>query len=349
MFGIDQRALRVAWTFFVFALILILVYRLGQVLFIFALALIFAHLLSPVLDFIERLAPQRVPRVAVLGMVYAILVGALVMAAIPIGSRVSREALALAHRLPAALEGDPLAKLPIPRWLESYRPQVHSFLQDRLKDLGQTLAPTLAAVGGHVLSGLGVLVAMVLIPILGFFFLKDGPAIRAAIVNTFEGSRRELVDDILSDIHHLLVQYIRALVLQSMATFAAYAVFFVVTGMPFPLLLAGFAAVLEFIPAVGPSVAIATILVSALFTGFGHFIILIVFLVVYRLFLDYVLSPYLMSAGVALHPLLVLFGVLAGEQLAGIPGMFLSVPVMAALRLIILRLSRHQPQPVIAP
>lgn len=349
MLGIDQRTLKVVWTFFLFALILILVYRLGEVLFIFALALIFAHLLSPVLDFIERLVPQRVPRVAVLGIMYVILVGALVMAAIPLASRVSREALALAHRLPAALEGDPLAKLPIPRWLESYRPQVTSFLQDRLKDLGQTLAPTLAAVGTHVVSGIGVLVTVVLIPILSFFFLKDGPAIRAAIVDGFEGSQRKLVDDVFSDLHHLLVQYIRALVLQSMTTFAAYSVFFGVTGMQFPLLLGGFAAVLEFIPAVGPSVAVVTVLVSGLFSGYGHFIILIIFICVYRLFLDYVLSPYLMSTGVALHPLLVLFGVLAGEQLAGIPGMFLSVPVMAALRLVILRLTRHQPQPAIAP
>ena len=48
-----------------------------------------------------------------------------------------------------------------------------------------------------------------------------------------------------------------------------------------------------------------------------------------------------MSAGVELHPLLVLFGVLAGEQLLGVPGMFFSVPTMAALRLILIRL-RHR-------
>jgi predicted PurR-regulated permease PerM len=69
---------------------------------------------------------------------------------------------------------------------------------------------------------------------------------------------------------------------------------------------------------------------------------LIVFLGLYRIFQDYVLNPYLMSAGVELHPLLVLFGILAGSELFGVPGMFFSVPVMAALRLIILRLRRRQ-------
>jgi predicted PurR-regulated permease PerM len=49
-----------------------------------------------------------------------------------------------------------------------------------------------------------------------------------------------------------------------------------------------------------------------------------------------------MSAGVKIHPMLVLFGVLAGQQLAGIPGMFFSVPAMAALRLIVVRLRRRR-------
>jgi predicted PurR-regulated permease PerM len=48
----------------------------------------------------------------------------------------------------------------------------------------------------------------------------------------------------------------------------------------------------------------------------------------------------LMSSGVAIHPLLVLFGVLAGEQVAGIPGMFFSVPVMAALRVVLVRVRK---------
>jgi predicted PurR-regulated permease PerM len=60
------------------------------------------------------------------------------------------------------------------------------------------------------------------------------------------------------------------------------------------------------------------------------------------LFQDYVLSPQLLSSGIEIHPLLVLFGVLAGEQVAGIPGMFFSVPVIAALRIVIVRLRRQQ-------
>jgi predicted PurR-regulated permease PerM len=108
------------------------------------------------------------------------------------------------------------------------------------------------------------------------------------------------------------------------------------------VLLAGFAALLEFIPAVGPFVGGLTIVTVTAFAGYPHVLALVVFLCVYRIFQDYVLNPHLMSAGVNIHPMLVLFGVLAGEQIAGIPGMFFSVPAMAALRLILLRLRRRR-------
>ena len=322
MLGIDRRTLKVVWTIFLFALLLIVVYFIGRVLIIFGLALIFAHLLYPAVSFVERITPERIPRAISLAFVYVVMVGALILAGIPIGSRVAHEAQMLAQRLPAALNGDPLANLPIPRLLESFRPQVTQFVQDKLSDLGQTLLPTLSAVGTHILSGLGVLVSAVLVPILSFFFLKDGTKMRDDIVDSFDASRRELVSGIFQDIHYLLAQYIRALVLLSLATFTAYSLFFGISGMSFPLLLAGFAALLEFIPAVVRFIGAVVILISALLAGYPHFIILIVFLGVYRIFQDYVLSPALMSAGVALHPLLVLFGILAGQQLLGIPGMF---------------------------
>ena len=63
-----------------------------------------------------------------------------------------------------------------------------------------------------------------------------------------------------------------------------------------------------------------------------------------RLFQDYVLQPHLMSAGVALHPLWVIFAVLAGEQVAGVAGMFLSIPVLATLRVVVVRVRKSRDQ-----
>jgi predicted PurR-regulated permease PerM len=72
----------------------------------------------------------------------------------------------------------------------------------------------------------------------------------------------------------------------------------------------------------------------------------LIFWLVFRLFQDYVLSPYLMGKGVEMNPMLVLFGVLAGEQIAGITGMFFSIPVLATLRVILVRLRRTRREPV---
>src|SRR5258708_21426481 len=104
MFGIDRRALEVCWTVFLFVLALGLVYVIRETLVVFALALFFAYLLSPVVDLVERRFPTRVSRPAVLGLVYLLILGALLSALIPLGARIGEEAASLASRLPQALQ-----------------------------------------------------------------------------------------------------------------------------------------------------------------------------------------------------------------------------------------------------
>src|SRR5262249_47672580 len=140
--------------------------------------------------------------------------------------------------------------------------------------------------------------------------------------------------------HLLVAQYIRALVLLAMVSFAANSIFLEIAGAPYPILLAGIAAILEFIPVVGPLVAGVVMILVSILSGYPHALWILIFLLVFRVFQDYVISPNLMSAGVEIHPLLVLFGVLAGDQVAGVPGMFFSVPVMAAMRVVVVRLRR---------
>jgi predicted PurR-regulated permease PerM len=342
MLGIDRRTSRVAWTvlwtLFVFGLSIFVVYEIRRTLLVFALAVIFAHLLAPVVDFFERLMRGRVPRVATLAMVYLSVIAIVVIAMIPLGTRLSLEAASLANKLPDLLRSDPLSRLPVPKRLEDMRPEVTQFVQERLNELESGIGPMLSLAGTRIISGVGALAGFILIPIIAFFLLKDGANIRLALLDSFRGARRVLVDNILSDIHDLLASYIRALVLLAISAFTFYSIFLGVTGAPYPILLAGCAGLLEFIPAVGPFIGAVMIIMVTGFAGYSHLAALIIFLAVYRIFQDYILSPQLMSAGVQLHPVLVLFGVLAGEQLAGIPGMFFSVPAMAALRLIWIRL-----------
>jgi predicted PurR-regulated permease PerM len=94
---------------------------------------------------------------------------------------------------------------------------------------------------------------------------------------------------------------------------------------------------LEFIPVLGPLVASLAIVGVALLTGFPHWLALVVFLGLWRLIQDYVTSPRIMGHSMELHPLASIFGVMAGGEIAGILGIFLSIPVMASLRIVFRR------------
>jgi predicted PurR-regulated permease PerM len=99
---------------------------------------------------------------------------------------------------------------------------------------------------------------------------------------------------------------------------------------------------LEFIPAVGPLMATVAIVLVSSFSGYAPWILLFAFLAIYRLALDYILQPLLLSSGMRIHPLLIIFGVLAGGELGGILGIFFSVPLIAAVRMVVLRLWKQR-------
>lgn len=344
MLGIDRQAARATWTVLLIALAIFLIWLARETILLFTLALFFAYMMSPIVNMVQRFAPKRMSRNLSLTLVYILLVAAIAGTTAMIGSAVAQEAATLTEELPKLVQNkDLLASLPFPAALDPLKDKIIAALRPELAHLDQTLLPILKNVATGILTHAGSILLAVLIPILSFFFLKDGAAIRDAVIaTTTEGIESIVLDEILGDIHALLGHYIRALVILSVATFVSYTLFLSVTGGSYSILLGGTAAALEFVPVVGPLAAAAVIVVVEGFAGYPHLLWIVVFVAVWRMFQDYVLSPYLMSSGIELHPLLVLFGVLAGEQIAGIPGMFFSVPVIAALRVVYVRLDRSR-------
>jgi predicted PurR-regulated permease PerM len=342
MYGLDLRTLRKLWTVFLFVLAILVVYLIGRTLVVFTLAIFLAHLLGPFAERIEKAIPDRVlSRNTSLAIVYILMIAAIGAAMYPVVMTVGAQASSLASTLPAELDEDPLSKIHLPPWLEPAREKLTTLLRDHLSDFDEKLIPLMQDVGSNLAGVLGSALALILVPILSFFFLQDSSDIHDALVDLFPGEHRDLVEDILADLHNLLEQYIRALMLLALCVLVVYSAFLYSVGVQYAILLAAIAAVLEVIPIVGPLVGSAVIILVALLTGFPHIWWLVVFLIIFRLVQDYVINPHLMSAGVEVHPLLVLFGVLAGEQIAGISGMFFSVPVMAALRILVVRMRRQ--------
>ena len=117
---------------------------------------------------------------------------------------------------------------------------------------------------------------------------------------------------------------------------------------PFAILLAALAFGLEFIPMIGPLAASVIIVLVAGLSG-ANVLAVIIFLASFRLFQDYILAPHVMGTGLELHPLAILFGVFAGAEVAGIPGAFLSVPILALVRIFYVRLRKTRVQTRLAP
>ncbi len=341
MLGVDRHALRIAWTWFLFALLVLVVYLIRDTLMTFALAVFVALLLAPLVSLVERLTPAWLPRTAALGIVYVALIGIAAAILLPVVSAVIEDARMLGEQLPSALVGDPLHRMPLPDWLEPARDRIAAILTERMDDISRNAMPLLARALGQLLTGIGALVGIVLVPILAFLFLAEGRTMFVSLLQEFPASQRPLAAEIYSDLRVMLAQYVRALVILASVAFLCYFLFLELTGAPYAALLAGMAGVLEFIPAAGPLLAAFAILLISLASGYPHWLGMLAFFIVYRVLQDYVLQPKLMSSGVKVPPLLVIFGALAGASLAGIPGVFFSVPAMAAVRIIFERLHRR--------
>lgn len=341
MLALSTRAARITWTVIVVFAIVALIYRIRETVLLFMAALFFAYVLWPAVNFIESKTPRWLGRTVALGIVYLLFIGILVVVALTVGSRLVEQGTAFAERVPELIKNRQWLENVLPGWLGPARARIIDWIQAQFSSGGEALLPYLKSAGGAVRGTVTGALYFVLVPILAFFFVKDGHEISEYFIGSFDaGQRRTMIEDMLGDIHVLLGHYIRVLVTLSLISVVVYSIFFAIVGVPYGVLLACQAALLEFIPVIGPLVAGIIILIVAGFSGFQNLWLIIVFWGVYRCVQDYVLSPHLMGKGVEIHPLVVLFGVLAGEQLAGVPGMFFSVPVIAIARIVFVRARR---------
>jgi predicted PurR-regulated permease PerM len=325
MLGFDTRAARWTWTSVIVLLCVWLVYLLRSTLFLFILAVLFAYLLAPLVNVIDRFLPGKRTRTPALALAYVLVVGIAVLGGSLLGTSVVQQATQLAKTFPDTLHG----------WEASFQNRVPESVKTEVITRVNSIIGSLPGYGLQFLSVLGNLIYVVIIPILAFLCLKDGAMIKKHVIGLLEpGPQRKLLDNILADMDLVLAHYMRALVLLSATTFTCYSIFLTVTGVNYGILLGVMAAMLEFIPVVGPLAAGVVVLAFGGLSSGGHLLTVLIFLVVFRLFQDYVVSPHLMGHGVELHPILVLFGVFAGAELAGVAGTLLSVPVLALVRVL---------------
>lgn len=335
MLGLDAKAFRVTWTAALTLLLLAAIYAIRGTLVLFSVALLFAYLLYPLVDRISRrFSPKN--RAPALALTYLLVLGILTAIGIGIGSQVAAEARQLVAQ-PPDVRGF-LQRLQID--YPSFSPMIEAAHGRIREQIGEfvTAAPRFSL---RVLAASANLVDLVVIPILSFFILKDGTSIRDGFLALFPaGAGRSEAERTIAEIHALLLQYMRALLLLCCTVLIVFSVVLSAMGVQYALLLASIAFLCEFVPLIGPITAAGVILAVSALSGYPHFWWIAAFLGTFRLVQDYGISPKLMSRGIELHPIWVIFGVFAGSEIGGVAGVFLSVPALALARLILHRLSQ---------
>lgn len=332
---IDARTARVLFTVMVFAVGLGFLYVARRTLIAFLFAVFFAYLVDPAVSRMEKWTKGRGRSIAV---IYLLIIAVLGTFFFFVGPKIGHETQKLTASLPGLLEkvgsGQIAEQIGAEHGLSvATRRQLSNFLSSHRGDL----LDLVQRAGLRVAEAAQQSWLLIVVPILAGFFLKDGQnftQVTLSFVHT--KPQREFLQGVLSDMNQMLAQFIRAQIILAALSWVAYCLFLWTTGAgaQYTMMLGTAGGLLEFIPVVGPLVAAVLILGVALLTGYSHWLIVLLFLVVWRMMQDYVVSPRIMGKSVELHPLGAIFGVLAGVEIAGVLGVYLSIPVMASLRIV---------------
>jgi predicted PurR-regulated permease PerM len=337
---LDSRTSRVLFTALLFALGLGFLYAARRTLILFLFAILFAYLIDPAVGRVQKLVRSRSRAIALIYLLLLVALGLFVLFA---GPRISRQSARLGESLPGLMEkassgevssqiGQLVARVSKQHgWSEATQYRIQSFLTTHREDLFKFAQ----RVGVRVAEAAQQVWVLFLVPILAIFFLRDGENFHGVLISLVQSrTQREFLQDVLGDLNQMLAQFIRAQLTLAALSFIAYASALGLMRVPYALMLGTAGGAFEFVPVVGPLVAGFAMVVVAILNGYTHWPLLILFLVVWRMVQDYVISPRIMGASVELHPLAALFGVLAGAEIAGVLGVYLSIPVMASLRIV---------------
>jgi predicted PurR-regulated permease PerM len=320
---------------------LFLTYKLTGIILLLVLSIFFAYLVSPLVEFLRR--PRTIgartvamPKVLAIALAYVIILGVV--------------AISIYAILPGLANQYPQFTAQAKEYWASVGERIKSINElSQSSRLPQQLRDAVTERVPHVVNSIGAIVGefvtatltyavlylpwLILIPILAFFLLKDADSFRrSALLMLPRGRWRWRGDEFFQDINSTLAAYIRAQLTACLLIGIVCSIGFTLLGLPGGLVMGVMAGVFEFVPLVGPLlIAIMAAILATLHAGpFNAFLVLL-FLGVLRIVHDYVTYPRLIGQGIHLHPLAVIFAILAGEKLAGVTGVFLAIPVVAIL------------------
>lgn len=322
-------------------LIAVLLYLLHNILSPFLVGILLAYLADPLVDRLERLGLSRTWGVVVVFSLFTLVFLALLLVLVPM---LAKQLLRLYELAPQMLDWLQHVALP---WVQSHLGLADGFWKfDKIKaaigaHMGQTtdiVGIVLSQATASSLALIAWLANLVLIPVVGFYLLRDWDLMMAKLRSLLPRQREDQVVGLAGECHEVLGAFVRGQLLVMLALGVIYAVGLSLIGLELGLLIGLLAGLAAIVPYMGFIVGIGAALIAGLFQFGGDLYpmlgIVAVFMVGQALE-GMVLTPLLVGDRIGLHPVAVIFAILAGGELFGFTGVLLALPVAAVIMVLL--------------
>lgn len=311
---------------------------LKTVFFPFVLALILAYLLNPLVDVLISLRLNR-PKATVL--LFIMILG-LIFSIVWFGSPIFlAQVRGLMEELPY-IEQQFLAWFKMmDAHIEQLPEGLHTAIDEALQNIEYRIRQGMEDALMTMTAWFGGVLFIIVVPFLVFYLLLDVQVISQIIHILLPKRIRKPVLLLWRDINHSLGEYIRGVITVGICVGILTAIGYYLIGLPYPLFLAFIIAVLNVIPYFGPIIGAVPALLVALITTPSLLIWTLVVNLIIQMFEGNFLAPYVVGRRVHIHPIIIIFVILFGAELAGIWGLIFAVPVFVVFKVIVLNSILH--------
>lgn len=299
----------------------------------FILAIVFAYIFNPIVNFFYH--KLKLPRTITVIAIYGLIISVIVLSGITFSKRVVDESSLLKQEAYKITTNAKNQLNYLPDWA---RPTI----ADTLSTLEKSSNITYPSVISFAPAAFSRLLGVIIFLFAAFYFLKEGRNMIDRILNFVPNEYRVEVDILTRKINSVLSSYLRGQIFLVFFVSTVLFILLTILGVKFSFILAVFSGFAEIVPIIGPIVAAAVAALIAFIGGTSNFnlapiqlsIAVIVVYFIVRQVQDYFINPYIMGKITKLHPLIILFSVIAGEHIAGMLGLILAVPIAGILRII---------------
>ena len=315
--------------------VVVLVWLLAPILTPFVFAALLGWLGDPLVDRIEAAGRSR--NTAVI-LVFSVMVLVLVLALLILVPLIERQILTLVASLPRYREWifdtalpwlEQRTGLQLRAWFDAGR--ILETVRAHWQEAGGFAATLLGYLSRSGFAVLGWIANLVLLPVLTFFFLRDWDLLVARVASLVPRDHLPTVSRLARESDVVLGGFLRGQLLVMLILGVFYGVGLWLVGLDLGLLIGFIAGLLTFVPYLGPASGIVLGVIAALmeYGDWPHVLGVLAVFGVGQVVETYLLTPKLVGDRIGLHPMAVIFAVMAGGVLFGFLGMLLALPVAA--------------------